>query len=99
MKKAKLKSRNSKSSKLKEILDYDDIETTNLIDSRKPLSLSDLGLKLPAQKPTQVISIRLPSELINALRAIGSQNDIPYQALIKLSLSKSVAEWDKEFNE
>ena len=74
---------------------YDEQDTSQFLDPAKPLKLESLGLKLPAIPPTQVISIRLPSELLNEIRAIGSQRDIPYQALIKLFLSRSVAEVKK----
>ena len=73
-----------------EIKDYDDQETTEWIDRSKPLTLKKLGLKLPPSPPTQVISIRLPTRLLNELRAWASDRDIPYQALIKLLLSKSL---------
>jgi len=46
--------------------------------------------------PTQVISIRLPSALLNELRAISSETDIPYQGLIKLFLSESVSRFKKK---
>ena len=74
----------------REIHDYDDHETASFIDQEKPLRLADLGLALPAVPPTQVVSIRLPSSLINELRAIASQQDIAYQALIKMFLADSV---------
>ncbi|MBI2336585.1 MAG: hypothetical protein HYU97_07485 [Deltaproteobacteria bacterium] len=34
--------------------------------------------------------MRLPSALLNELKAMGSQQDIPYQALIKLLLAQSI---------
>lgn len=73
-----------------EIKDYDDEDTTGWIDRSKRLSLRDLGLKLPPLPPTQVISIRLPTRLLNELRALASAQDVPYQALIKHLLSKSL---------
>ena len=81
--------------KTKEIKVYDQFDTTNLIDPKKPLRLKDLGLELPPPPPTQVISIRLPSELLNEIKAIGSQRDIPYQALVKLFLSEAVSKMKK----
>lgn len=72
-----------------EIQDYDEHDTTEWINPSKPLSLKKLGLKLPPTAPTQVVSIRLPTALLNRLRAIASSQDIPYQALIKLILAKS----------
>jgi hypothetical protein len=75
---------------LRMIADYDAVETSGMIDRSKPLKYEDLGLKLPDSPPTQVISIRLPSALLNNLRAISSETDMPYQALIKLLLADSV---------
>lgn len=81
---------------LRMIADYDAVETSGMIDRSKPLKYEDLGLKLPEIPATQVISIRLPSALLNNLRAISSETDIPYQALIKLFLADSVAKFKKE---
>ncbi|MBI4402949.1 MAG: hypothetical protein HY537_02235, partial [Deltaproteobacteria bacterium] len=52
--------------------------------------------QLPNTPPTQVISIRLPSSLLNEIKALGSERDIPYHALIKLFLSQSIAEIKKK---
>lgn len=76
--------------KRKEIEDYDQNDTSAMVDTSKALKFEDLGLKLPETPPTQVISIRLPSELLNEIKATGSQKDIPYQALIKLWLAESL---------
>lgn len=76
--------------KHKEISDYDQNDTSVMIDASKALRFEDLNLKLPETPPTQVVSIRLPSELLNVIKAFGSEQDIPYQALIKLWLSESV---------
>ena len=89
---AKKKPRQGGLLKLVEILDYDTLETTHFIDPSKPLTLNELGFMLPKTPPTQVISIRLPSQLLNELKAYGSQRDVPYQALIKLFLSEKLAE-------
>ena len=77
------------------ISDYDVVDTSGMIDPSKLLKFEDLGLKLPEAPPTQVISIRLPSALLNELKAISSEADIPYQALIKLMLSESVSKFKK----
>jgi predicted DNA binding CopG/RHH family protein len=76
--------------KATEIKSYDRNETTAFFDSSKPLKFEDLGLLLLEQPTTQVVSIRLPTELLNKLKAMGSQKDIPYQALIKLFLANAV---------
>ena len=76
--------------KRREIADYDTSDTTAWIHRSKKLALKDLGFKLPPAPPTQVVSIRLPTPLLNQLRANASSRDIPYQALIKLLLSQSL---------
>ena len=76
--------------RLKEIRDYDRTETTGMINASDPLTFEDLGLSLPETPLTQVVSIRLPSSLLNELRSLGSQQDVPYQALIKLFLVEAV---------
>ncbi|MFQ5667905.1 MAG: CopG family antitoxin [Candidatus Binatia bacterium] len=63
-----------------------------MIDPTKPLTLTQLGIDLPKVPPTQVVSIRLPSELLNQPKAFASARDIPYQALIKLLPAESLAE-------
>ena len=88
MSKRKLKS--NRRSALSEIKVYDLHDTTSMVDASKKLSLDDIDLILPKTPPTQVVSIRLPSYLLNELRALGSKDDIPYQALIKLFLSEAV---------
>ena len=74
-----------------EISDYDTHDTSAMIDKRKPLTLKQIGLDLPKVPPTQVVSIRLPSPLLNQLKAFASERDVPYQALIKLLLAESLA--------
>jgi predicted DNA binding CopG/RHH family protein len=73
-----------------EIVDYDTHDTSGMIDATKPLTLKQIGLELPRVPPTQVVSIRLPSALLNQLKAYASARDIPYQALIKLLLAESL---------
>jgi hypothetical protein len=90
------KNKTGRSKAFRVIADYDAADTSGMIDRSKPLKYEDLGLKLPEVPPTQVISIRLPSALLNNLRAISSETDIPYQALIKLFLADSVAKFKKK---
>jgi predicted DNA binding CopG/RHH family protein len=73
-----------------EIITYDKKETTAYIDKRKPLKLKDLGIELPEEEPSKVISLRLPTELLNRVKAYASQNDVNYSAMIKMILSKAV---------
>ena len=79
-----------KKRKSREITDYDYSDTTTMIDKKKTLTLKDLGFELPPEPPTQVISIRLPTPLLNQIRAAASVKDVPYQALIKVMLSDSL---------
>ena len=85
----KRKSRASKRRRA-EIRDYDTQDTSDMIDTTKPLTLKQIGIELPRVPPTQVVSIRLPSTLLNQLKAYASARDVPYQALIKLLLAESL---------
>jgi len=76
--------------------DYDEFDISAMIDVGKPLSLDNLGLKVPDTRPTQVVSIRLPTALLNQLMAMGSQDDVPYQALIKIILAEGVKKRTKK---
>jgi hypothetical protein len=78
------------------IRDYDAVDTVHMIDPSKAIKFEDIGLRLPEAPPTQVVSIRLPSQLLNELRAISSETDIPYQALIKLLLAESLSRFRKK---
>ena len=66
-----------------------------MIDPARPLTLKQIGVDLPKVPPTQVVSIRLPSVLLNQLKAFASARDIPYQALIKLLLAESLERWKR----
>lgn len=90
-----MKPKVSKSVRRREIRDYDFADTSSMVDRSRRLKFEDLGLRLPPVPPTQVVSIRIPSGLLNELRAISSQRDIPYQALIKMFLSQSVLQYKK----
>ena len=74
----------------KEILDYDNYDTTSYIDKKNPKTLKDIGLKLPIKSPTAVISIRLPNRMLNAIRAYSSEHDLPYQSVIKMFLQEEI---------
>lgn len=85
-----MKKKNSAKRRRTEITDYDSHDTSTMIDADKPLTLKQIGLELPRVPPTQVISIRLPSALLNQIKAFASARDVPYQALIKLLLAESL---------
>lgn len=76
--------------KKNEIKVYDNKETTLYINKKSPLKLTDIGIELPEEEPTKVISLRLPTELLNRVKAYASQNDVSYSSMIKIILSKEV---------
>jgi predicted DNA binding CopG/RHH family protein len=78
--------------RLREIAEYDFEDTSTMINPRQKIRFEDIGLKLPSQPPTQVVSIRLPTELLNQIKAISSQDDVPYQAIIKIMLAEGVSQ-------
>ena len=49
-------------------------------------SLKPLRLDLEFPSPTQSISIRLPRAVLDRIRVLADERDIPYQALIKMWL-------------
>lgn len=77
--------------KLKEIDVYDKNDTSFFIDKNKPMRLKDLNIELPEEEPTKVISLRLPTALVNRIKAYASQQDVPYTSLIKMLLNESIA--------
>jgi predicted DNA binding CopG/RHH family protein len=47
---------------------------------------------LPALKPsTTTISLRLPEPLLEELKALANERDVPYQSLLKVFLAERVA--------
>ncbi len=73
-----------------EITDYDETDTTHFINPTRSLRLSDLGLRLPKEGVTKVISIRLPTKLYKNIKAISTEMDMPYQGYIKYLLNEGV---------
>ena len=71
------------------ITEYDENDTTAFINTKKRMTIADIGFAIPTEKVSQVVSIRLPRRLINALKSLGTQKDVPYHSLIKIFL------WDR----
>jgi predicted DNA binding CopG/RHH family protein len=44
------------------------------------------------EAPVKSISLRLPREMLNELKALAIKKDIPYQSLIKVYLAEKIAE-------
>ena len=68
-------------------LDHDSAEE---IDWRQP------GVQLQfdpdAERPTQPITVQLPSRLLRELHVLAKDRDVPYEALVKMLLAEKVAE-------
>ncbi len=79
-----------KPSRTQEITDYDYKDTTALINKNRPLKIGDLGFELPEELPTKVISLRLPTELLNKVKAYAAQQDVGYTSVIKMILARAV---------
>ena len=53
----------------------------------------------PNLKPsTKVISLRLPQSLLDAIRQMANQRDVPYQSLIKMFLQERIEQDFKSRN-
>ncbi len=57
----------------------------NVLSGLEPL---DLALDFPG--PTQSISIRLPREILDKIKILADEQDVPYQSLIKIWLAERV---------
>jgi predicted DNA binding CopG/RHH family protein len=73
-----------------EIKDYDKKDTTFFIDKSRALRLKDLDIELPEEEPTKIVSMRLPTDLLNKIKAYASQQDVPYSSLIKILLKDGI---------
>jgi predicted DNA binding CopG/RHH family protein len=76
--------------KLKEIKNYDAQDTSYFINKKNKKSLADIGFSLPKEPSSKVISIRLPTGLLNVIQAYSTENDLPYESVIKLFLQEEV---------
>jgi predicted DNA binding CopG/RHH family protein len=46
----------------------------------------------PALRPsTRTISVRLPASLLDELKALANERDVPYQSLLKMFLAERIA--------
>jgi predicted DNA binding CopG/RHH family protein len=52
--------------------------------------LEPLNLDIEFPSPTQSISIRLPREILDRIKVIAEEQDVPYQSLIKIWLAERV---------
>ena len=73
-----------------EILVYDRHETTSYIDRKKRMKLADIGIELPPETPTRVLSLRVSTTLLNKIKAYAGQHDVPYSSIIKILLAEGI---------
>lgn len=64
-------------------------------DTHSPLDYFDVGgaksSSFPALKPSlKSISIRLPENVLEALKVLANKRDVPYQSLIKIFLARQI---------
>jgi predicted DNA binding CopG/RHH family protein len=59
-------------------------------------SKAELGV-FPNLKPSlKTISLRLPEDMINDLKILANQRDVPYQSLLKILLAEKIQEMKKK---
>jgi len=59
-------------------------------------SKAEIGV-FPNLKPSlKTISLRLPEDMINDLKILANQRDVPYQSLMKILLSEKIQEMKKK---
>ena len=69
-------------------------------DSVPEIDWSRTGVRLEfdpdIERPTRSITIRLPRRLVQALRVLAKDRDVPYQSLLKVLLAEKVAELQRK---
>jgi len=79
-----------KKKKENEIRVYDLHDTTSYIDRKKKMTLASLGVELPPDTPTKVLSLSLPTTLLNKIKAYAGRHDESYSATIKILPAESI---------
>lgn len=82
--------RNKREAEKREIRVYDRHDTTAFINIKKKMNLADLGIELPDEMPTKVLSLRMPTALLNRIKAYAGEQDVPYSAMIKMLLVEGI---------
>ena len=67
---------------------WQDHDSTDYVDWSLPQTLVVPNLR-PSLKS---ISLRLPEPMLNRLKTLANERDVPYQSLIKMILSEHLAE-------
>ncbi len=66
-------------------------DTTDYFDFSKQ-SRVEIEFDPGVEAPVKSISLRLPREMLNALKVLANKKDIPYQSLIKVYLAEKIRE-------
>lgn len=65
-------------------------------DSADEIDWSGQGVRLEfdadVERPTRSVTVRLPRRLLQELRVLAKDRDVPYQSLMKMLLAEKVAE-------
>jgi predicted DNA binding CopG/RHH family protein len=65
-------------------------------DSADEVDWSQAGVRLEfdpdVERPTRSVTVRLPRRLMQELRVLAKDRDVPYQSLLKILLAEKVAE-------
>ena len=64
-------------------------DSTDYVDYSKENRVT-LTVGPSVEEPVKLISIRLPREMLNKLRAMATKRDVPYQSLIKMILAEKI---------
>lgn len=65
-------------------------DSTEVVDWSKP----PVGIEFDpgVERPTRSVTLRLPRRLLDELRVLAKDRDVPYQSLMKVLLAQKVAE-------
>jgi len=65
-------------------------------DSATDIDWSGPGVRLEfdpdVERPTRSVTLRLPRRLLQEIRVLAKDRDVPYQSLVKVLLAEKVAE-------
>jgi hypothetical protein len=65
-------------------------------DSADEIAWSKPGVRIEfdpdIERPTRSVTLRLPRRLLQELRVLAKDRDVPYQSLMKILLAEKVAE-------
>ncbi len=66
-------------------------DTTDYFDYAKSRQM-EIEFEPGVEAPAQIISLRLPRDMLNDLKVLATKRDVPYQSLIKMFLAAKIQE-------